>query len=322
MANLRARAAGGGIVEPGRAGTSPRFGHNLDPVAVFQPGGQRHVFIVDAHADGAVADIGVNRVGEIDRGGTLAQRVNLAARREHIHFVGKQIDLDVLQKFQRVARAGLNFQERLQPLMGFLLHVGKMSILRIHGLVHPVRGHPRFGDFVHADGADLQFHRRAVGAKQGGVQRLIAVRLGNRDVVLEFARERFVERMQCAQGEITGGDIFDHNAKAVNIQHLGKRDVLFDHFFVDRREILFATRHRRIDVEFFQAMIDRIENLADHFTAIAARRFDGFIEHRKANRMQILESEILEFVIEAGEAETIGNRRINFQRFPGNALLF
>ena len=322
MANLRARTAGGGVVEPGRAGSCARLGDDLDAVAVFQPRGKRGIFVVDAGTHRAVADIGMDRVGKIDRRGTLAQRMNLAARRKHIHFIGKQINFDVLEKFQRIARTRLNFQKRLQPLMRFLLHVGKMPILGVHRFVHPVRGHTGFGDFVHANGADLQFHRRAIGAEQRRVQRLVAVGFGDRDVILEFARERFVECMQGTQRQIAGGDILDDDAKAVNIQHLGKRDALFEHFFVDRRKIFFAARHCRIDVEFFQAMIDRIENLADHFTAIAARRLDGFVEYRKTIRMQILEAEIFKLVIKAGEPEAIGNWRINFQRFPGDALLF
>ena len=90
----------------------------------------------------------------------------------------------------------MQLQERLQPLVGALLDVGERRAVVVVGVVRfvePVRGHTGFGDFVHVAGADLQLYRGAVGAKQGRMQRLVAIGLGDGDVVLEFAGEGLVE---------------------------------------------------------------------------------------------------------------------------------
>ena len=64
-----------------------------------------------------MADIGVHGVGKIDRSGPARKRHDLALGREDIDFFGKQVALDVLQKFLGIARFGLNFQKTLQPAM-------------------------------------------------------------------------------------------------------------------------------------------------------------------------------------------------------------
>ena len=54
------------------------------------------------------------------------------------------------------------------------------------------------GHFFHFTGADLNLDRNTVHAEQGGVQRLIAVGLGDRNVILEAPRQRFVQIMYSA----------------------------------------------------------------------------------------------------------------------------
>jgi hypothetical protein len=62
-----------------------------------------------------------------------------------------------------------------------------------------VRGHAGLGHQVHLLGADLELDVDAGGPDQRGVQRLVAVDLGDGDVVLEAARHRLVQLVQHAQ---------------------------------------------------------------------------------------------------------------------------
>ena len=196
-------------------------------------------------ATAAVADIGMHRVGEIHRRGAARQRHDPALGREDIDLVGEQIDLDVFQKLGSIAAFVLDFQQALQPLVGFLLHVVDAGVA---ALVKPVRGHAGFGDLVHVLAADLDLDRRAEGAEQGGMQGLVAVGLGNGDVVLELARESACTGMQRAQREVAGGHIPDHDAEAVDVEHLGKGQVFFLHFRVDAVEMFFASGDGGLDL--------------------------------------------------------------------------
>ena len=186
-----------------------------------------------------MADIGVHGKGKVHRGGAARQRHDLALGREHIDFVGKQVDLDVFQKFGRVAMVGLDVEQRLQPAMGARLHVVERGIRRF---VHPVRGHAGFGQPVHVGGADLHFDRGAVGAEQDRVQRLVAVGLGNGDVILELAGNRLVQAMQRTQRQIAGRLVAYHHAKAVDVEYFGECQVLFLHLAIDAVTGVFRGR--------------------------------------------------------------------------------
>ena len=142
-------------------------------------------------------------VGKVHHCGAPWQGHDLALGGEHIHGIGEQVDLDVVPKFSGVACFGLDVQKRLQPLRAQALGLGAG---RLVFFVQPVRGHPRFGDQVHRLGAHLKLNVHARRPDQGGVQRLVAVDLGNGDVVLEFTGQRLVNLVQQAQSGVAVDD--------------------------------------------------------------------------------------------------------------------
>ena len=99
--------AGNGKVEPCGIGACLLGGDDLDGVAGFQLGTQGHHGIVDARGHGAVADIGVYRIGEVDGCSAFGQYQNLAFGGENIDFAGEEIDFNVFEKFDGIGAAGL-----------------------------------------------------------------------------------------------------------------------------------------------------------------------------------------------------------------------
>ena len=71
------------------------------------------MFTIDLGCRGAVADIAVNSVSEIYRCSAARQRHDLAARREHVHRIWKQINLDVIPKFSGVTGFVLDVEQGL-----------------------------------------------------------------------------------------------------------------------------------------------------------------------------------------------------------------
>jgi len=76
--------------------------YDLNLVAVRQFAGQRRNLAVDLGAHGGVADVGVHRIGKVDRRRLARQGDQFALGREAEHLVVEQFELGVLEKFFRV----------------------------------------------------------------------------------------------------------------------------------------------------------------------------------------------------------------------------
>ncbi|MNP16734.1 hypothetical protein D3C76_1091410 [compost metagenome] len=190
MADVRARLAGDHEVEPCRVRPCAGCADDLDRGAALQRFGQRCETTVDPAGNAAVAHVGMHCVSEVDRRGTLGQLHDPALGREHVDLVREQVDLHALDEFQRVAGALLHFQHALDPLAG--AGMGAFWLLVAAGFVQPMGGDAVVGHLFHFTGADLDLDRNTVHAEQRGVQRLVAVGLGDRDVILEAPRQWFV----------------------------------------------------------------------------------------------------------------------------------
>ena len=181
-------------------------------------------------------------------------------------------------------------------------------------------GHAGLGDAVHLLGADLQLDRRAERPDQRRVQRLVAVGLGDRDVVLEFARHRLVQAVQRAEREVAGRHAVLHDhPEAVDVVHLGKRKVLFEHLLVGAVDVLFAPVDHRLDGGVRQAGLDRLLGLADHLAPVAARRARRLCQHAMAQGIQVRERQFLEFLVQVVQAQAVGDRRVDLHGLARDA---
>ena len=91
-------------------------GEDLDDVAGLQLVVQRDDLAVDLGADAAVADVGVDLVGEVQRRRAGGQRLDLALGREDEDLLLDQLAAQVVGELARVVRVALPVEQRLQPL--------------------------------------------------------------------------------------------------------------------------------------------------------------------------------------------------------------
>jgi len=149
--------AGDDDLLPGRRRYLDAGADDLDLVAIRQAGDQRHDRTVDLGADRGVADIGVDGIGEIDRGRAARQGDQLALRRETEDLVLEQLELGMLEELLRAVALGQGLDRMAQPRIGIALARQKFAVApALAILVERMRGNAVFGDLVHALGADLQ----------------------------------------------------------------------------------------------------------------------------------------------------------------------
>ncbi len=146
---------------PARTGRRDLGGEDLDAVARAELGVERHQAPVDPGPDAAVADLGVDGVGEVDRRGTDRQGDDVALGGEDEDLVLLEVELQRLEELGGVGGLLLPVDDALQPG-----HVGGRRPL----LVAPVGGDAPLGPVVHLRGADLHLEGLALGPDDGGVQ--------------------------------------------------------------------------------------------------------------------------------------------------------
>ena len=88
---------------------------NLDDFAVFELAFQRDEAAVDSRADAAVADLGVHRVGEVDRRRPGGQRDHVALRGEHEDLLHRKVVTQRLQELAGVGRLTLPVEQLTHP---------------------------------------------------------------------------------------------------------------------------------------------------------------------------------------------------------------
>src|SRR3546814_669562 len=152
------------------------------------------------------------------------------------------------------------------------------------GFVRPVRGDAVVGHLFHFTGTDLDFDRYAVHAEQRGVQRLVAVGLGDRDVVLETPWQWFVQIMYSAQYAVAGIDLVDDDPERVDIHDLVEGPTLAAHLLVDAIEVFLSATDLAFDTVDGQAVAQGFFGLVDDFLAVAPGALDGLVDPRRTHR--------------------------------------
>ena len=141
-----------------------------------------------------------------------------------------------------------------------------------------MRGNAVVGQLFHLFGTDLNFDRYPVHAEQGGMQGLVAVGLGNRDVVLEAAREGLVQAVHGAEHAVAGVGLVDDDAEGVDVHDLVERLLLAAHLLVDAVQVLLAAHHLALQPFALQTGLQRLENAVEQVLAIAPGVAHGAVD--------------------------------------------
>ncbi len=236
-------------IEPVHRRAALADGDDLHRLPVAQRGLQRHHLAVDARAAAAVADVGVQRVGEVhgraagrqlDDAGLGCEHVDAIFKGRRIGRGGGRLALGLGHEFalprEQLAQHGL---ARLRHLVLERTRGADARVALGAGLlVGPVRGHAVLGVLMHLARADLHLERTAGVVLDHRVQRLVAVGLGLGDVVVELAVDRAVALVDAPQHGVAGGDVVDDHAYGADVEHVVEVQLLAAHLLPDAVDVL------------------------------------------------------------------------------------
>ncbi len=282
-------------------------GEDLDAVAADWLEGQGHDAAIDLGAAAAVADTGVDEVGEVEHGRALGQV-------HHLPLGSQQVD-PVIDDIGAEAGEQRGIVVGVIPTFQQLAHPGDLAleagIATATFLVTPVRGKSEFGIGVHVVRADLHFQGAVVRADHRGMQRLVVVALRAGDVVIELAGNEWPQRVHDTERGVTGRNIRHQHAQRADVVKAGKIQALLLHLLPDRTDVLGATTNLGRDAGLFQGSLQQAPRLGDPGFAIRAALVQQLRDAPVGFRLQVTEGEVLKLPLELPDAEPIGQRRMD-----------
>ncbi len=105
------------------------------------------------------------------------------------------------------------------------------------------------------------------------MQGLVAIELGNGDVVLELAGHGLVELVQDAQRGVAVALVRHHDAKAVHVRNLREAQMLLEHLAVDGIERFLAPGKANRHLGALEGDFNFLADLADQVATTAAGAF-------------------------------------------------
>src|SRR5258708_9737638 len=129
----------------------------------------------------------------------------------------------------------------MRPFEELALPGGALVVIlrgRLSGFVFPVRGNAFLGDAVHFLRTDLHLERLAA-VEHGGMQRLVKIRPGNGDVVLEPPGDGAPNVVDYAERGITVALRIGNNTHGEKIVNLAETDFLAHDFAVHRVQTFY-----------------------------------------------------------------------------------
>src|SRR4051812_17033914 len=168
------------MTEPVAARLGARAGEDFDRIAALELSVKWSDSAVDLGSLAFQADFGMHMEGKVDGGGALGQPLHVSLRGEDEDLVLIQVDLEELEELFRTVGVLLQFQQLSEPAE-MLVQLVRTAV----PLVQPVRCNAVFGCPMHVESADLHLEQLSAGAKDGRMKRLIRIRLGAGDVVLD-----------------------------------------------------------------------------------------------------------------------------------------
>ena len=222
----------------------------------------------------------------------------------------------MLDEFDRVPGCLLHLEDLAHPGAG--APVGD-AVLRVPVLVQDVGGDSGLRDFVHLAAPDLDFDRQPARSEQHRVQRLVAIRLRDGDVVLEPARPRLVAVVHRPEHPVAHVDAVHQDADAVHVEHLLQGKPLVAHLPVDAVDVLLAAEHPRREPFLAKSSPDGGLDVLDGPLAVAPGPPQLGLDHPVAVGVQGPEAQVLELLLHVVESEPDGDGGVDLERLARDA---
>ena len=291
---------------------SIRVGQDLDRFRVLELTRQRGDAAVDLGTGATRTNLRMHRKSEVDRRRTFGQLDDVARRCEHEDLVLIQIQFQEFEKFARCLRVELQFENLTKPRELPIQFAGRLAGL----LVQPVRRDSIVGGAMHLARPDLDFKQLTSRSEHCGVQRLVAVRLWLRDVVLDALLYWRPAVVNDPQRVIAFEHVGDDDADREQIVDVFVGTIALLHLLIDRPEMFWSTGDFHVgDASVGKPLFERLLHLRNELFALTTLGGDQLRERLVGLGFEVFEGEILELPTHLRHTKAVSERRIQIACF-------
>ena len=271
---------------------------------------------IDSGTLAAESHLGVNRKGKIDGRRAFGKPLHVTFRREDEDLVLVEVDLEKLEKFFGGMCSLLQLDELPEPREALVQLVWLFSFL-----IYPMRRDAELGGAVHLPRANLNFVQLTARTEDRGVQRLVAVRFGRRDVILDALLQRCPLMVDHAEHVVAILNFLDQHPDCHQVVYLLERLVPRFHFAVNRPQVLRPAGHLELfDTGIGERLDERHPKAVDHFLALSAFRPEFLGQGLVVLCFEELEREILQIRFDPRHAEAVGQGCVQLLGFSCDAF--
>ena len=266
----------------------------------------------------------MNPICVVQRGRAIGQFDDLTCWRVNLNQIDvENLLLDGVHELLRVGAGAFDPEEFLETLHRPHVRIGSFVIRRAI-FIRPMGSHTFLGETVHRPGADLHLQRLAIRSSDVGVDRLVAVHLGPRYVVVVTSGDRFPEPVDDSEGGVTGLLIVNDDAKRDQVMDVVKRTPLrfvTVLFLIDAVEVLCPSADGRIDASLlYYCLCQNLNGSVCEPFAHVSLLFDEALHRCVAFGIQLLERHVLHAPLNVIHSQSLGKRCEDLKRFACSLL--
>ena len=235
-------------------------------------------------------------VGKIERRRARRQVDNVPFWGKDVHPIVKDLAAHFVEHLAGVGHLFLPRNQLAQP--GNAVFVARTRSAGRAFFVFPVRGHAQLGVLVHLFGADLNLDRFAARAKHNGMDRLIAVRFGVGDIVIELIGQMTEVSVYYPQRGVAVLQTLRHDTHGAHVKQLVKREVFLLHFAPDAVDMLRPAVDFGAHVLFFHRLAQAADKFVDIMLAVDTALMQEFGNTFIFRRVQIAEAVIFQLPLQ------------------------
>ena len=259
-----------------------------------------------------IAHLRMYRIGKVNDGSSCGQRYNISLGGKRKNILGSKV--------------ALYGTHDLLNIVCFLLSLNYLSypcktafklVLALYALfVFPMGSDTVLGSVVHIQRSYLNLKGNALSADNSGMKRLIHIRLGSSDVVLEAVGDRLIHIVNDTQSVIALVYRSHYDTNRINIIYLVKTLALYKSLSINAVNRFHSARHLRLGKTHFKETLCYLSlyRINKCLTLVAAY-FKHLLNFLIGIGVKITEGKILYLVLYRSDTQTMSDRGIYIHGF-------